>query len=170
MNRILLLVGLLVSLVGCVVKKPVPPQPFTNADLISEIQQLHLAAQESSRGVVVTLPAIFFGFDSAELKPESREQVTALATILNQPPVVSRKIAIEGHADAIGSKEYNLKLSRNRAAAVLQEMIAGQVQQDRLHSEGFGELRPIAPNRNPDGSDNPEGRVLNRRVEVIIEN
>lgn len=170
MRRSFIVLGLFLPLIGCAAKKPPPPPPFTNAELILEIQRLHLDVEETPRGVVVKLPTIFFGFNSAELQPEGRQKVDALTAILNHPRAVQRRIALEGHADAIGAQEYNLRLSQQRAEAVLQEMIANQMQSERLRSEGFGETRPIAPNTNPDGSDNPEGRAQNRRVEVIIEN
>jgi outer membrane protein OmpA-like peptidoglycan-associated protein len=166
----LIALGLLLPLVGCATKKPTPLLPLTNAELILEIQRLNLEVEETPRGVMVRLPTIFFGFNSADLQPEARQKVDILSTILNHPRAVQRKIVIEGHADAIGAQEYNRKLSQNRAEAVAQEMIANQIQSDRLRSEGFGETRPIAPNTNPDGSDNPEGRAQNRRVEIIIEN
>jgi len=170
MTRQLIVLGLCLSLVGCAAKKPAPPPPFTNAELIQEIQRLNLDVKETPRGVTVTLPTILFDFDSAVLGPEGRQKVDALSAVLNHPRAVQRRIATEGHADAIGAQEYNLKLSQQRAEAVAQEMIASQIQSNRLRTEGFGESRPIAPNTNPDGSDNPEGRAQNRRVEIIIEN
>jgi len=174
MKRQLLALGLIFPLCACTVKKPAPPPPpflpYTNAELIEETRKLNLDVQNTSRGVVITLPGVFFGFNSADLEPEAQEQVQALAEILNQSRAAHRQIAIEGHADALGKEDYNFKLSEERAKAVEQAMIAAQVQEDRLHAEGFGETRPLAPNTNPDGSDNPEGRAQNRRVEVIIQN
>jgi outer membrane protein OmpA-like peptidoglycan-associated protein len=94
----------------------------------------------------------------------------ALATVLNQQQTLSRRIAVEGHADALGSQEYNLRLSQRRADAVAQELIASQIRRERVRSQGYGEQQPVAPNTNPDGTDNPDGRAQNRRVEVVIEN
>lgn len=170
MTRQLIALGLLLPLVGCAAKKPAPILPFTNAELILEIQRLNLDVEETPRGVIVRLPSIFFDFNSADLQPEARQKIEALSLILNHPRAVQRRLVIEGHADSIGTPEYNLKLSQQRAESVLQEMIAHQVQGGRLRSEGFGETRPVAPNTNPDGSDNPAGRAQNRRVEIIIEN
>jgi outer membrane protein OmpA-like peptidoglycan-associated protein len=171
MQRKLLLLGILIPLIGCAAKKPPPPlPPFTNAELIQEIQKLDLNAQETARGVTVTLPTIFFDYDKADLTPEARQKVDALSTVLNHPRALQRKLSVEGHADSIGSLDYNRKLSERRAETVLQEMVSEQVQRERLHSQGLGELYPVAPNKNPDGSDNPEGRAKNRRVEIVIEN
>lgn len=173
MKQHLIALGLFLPFIACTVKKPAPSlppfRPSTNAELLAEIRKLNLDVQETPRGLIVTLPGIFFGFNSADLEPEGREKVEALAKILNHPRAVQRKVTIEGHADALGSQTYNLKLSQERAEAVEQAMISAQMQKDRLYAEGFGETRPIAPNMNPDGSDNLEGRAQNRRVEVIIQ-
>ncbi|MCV5714411.1 OmpA family protein, partial [Escherichia coli] len=60
-------------------------------------------------------------------------------------------------------------LSERRAASVKKYLVDNfGLSPDRLQTRGFGETKPIAPNTNPDGSDNPEGRQKNRRVEVII--
>jgi outer membrane protein OmpA-like peptidoglycan-associated protein len=170
MRRKLILLGIIIPLVSCAAKKPPPLPPFTNAELVQEIQKLNLDAQETPRGVTVTLPLIFFAYDKADLTPEARQKVDALTTVLNHPRALQRKMSVEGHADAIGSLEYNRKLSEKRAETVLQEMVSEQVQRERLRSQGLGELYPVAPNTNPDGSDNPEGRARNRRVEIVIEN
>jgi outer membrane protein OmpA-like peptidoglycan-associated protein len=170
MRQKLILLWLILPLIGCAAKKPPPLLPFTNTELIQEIQRLNLDAQETPRGVTVTLPTIFFGYNSADLTPEARQKVDALSTVLNHPRALQRKMSIEGHADAIGSLEYNRKLSEKRAETVMQEMIAVQVVGSRLRSQGLGELHPVAPNTKPDGSDDPEGRAKNRRVEIVIEN
>lgn len=174
MKRQLLALGLFLPLIACTVKKPTSPPPsflpYTNAELLEQIQKSNLDVQDTSRGLIITLPGIFFGFNSADLEPEARDKVGALAEILNHPRAARRKVLIEGHADTVGPGDYNLKLSQERAEEVEQAMIAGRVQKERLHAKGFGESRPIAPNTNPDGSDNPEGRAQNRRVEVIIQN
>ena len=118
MRRQLIALGLLLPLVGCAAKKPAPLLPFTNAELILEIQQLNLDVKETPRGVKVTLHTIFFAFDSTDLEPEARQKIDALTTVLNHPRAVQRRIAIEGHADAIGSQDYNLKLSQQSAFVV----------------------------------------------------
>jgi OOP family OmpA-OmpF porin len=81
-------------------------------------------------------------------------------------PVVHVKLI--GHADAKGPAEYNQKLSERRAVAVLQYLTDGGIEKSRLETMGLGERNFAAINSNPDGSDNPEGRRLNRRVEYEI--
>ena len=57
-----------------------------------------------------------------------------------------------------------------RATAVAEELRYAGVRSNRLHADGYGEKYPVAPNTHSDGTDNPSGRVKNRRVEVVIEN
>jgi outer membrane protein OmpA-like peptidoglycan-associated protein len=67
--------------------------------------------------------------------------------------------------------DYNQDLSERRANAVKTYLVQNfQVNGDRLASKGFGKTQPIASNTKSDGSDDPEGRQKNRRVEVIIHN
>jgi OOP family OmpA-OmpF porin len=73
-----------------------------------------------------------------------------------------------GHADARGPAEYNVKLSEKRAAAVMQYLTDKGIANNRLEIIGLGEKNFAAINSNPDGSDNPDGRRLNRRVEYEI--
>jgi outer membrane protein OmpA-like peptidoglycan-associated protein len=76
---------------------------------------------------------------------------------------------IEGHTDGKGTHPYNMKLSENRAGAVKQWLVTNVgVQASRIKTTGWGETRPVAPNTNPDGSDNPQGRQKNRRVELTL--
>ncbi len=80
-----------------------------------------------------------------------------------------KHIIIEGHTDSIGTEEYNLRLSQKRANAVKEWFINKAGLKDLIYETiGYGESKPVAPNQNPDGSDNPEGRAKNRRVEIRI--
>lgn len=78
------------------------------------------------------------------------------------------KVIISSHTDNKGSHNYNLKLSHNRALKVQKYLISKGVHVHRLIAKGYGETKPIAPNENPDGSDNPVGRSLNRRTEFLL--
>ncbi|MFO7789715.1 MAG: OmpA family protein [Bacteroidales bacterium] len=77
-------------------------------------------------------------------------------------------IEISSHTDSVGSKQYNLQLSQKRAEAVVNHLVEKGIPEDQLRAKGYGESRPIAPNTNPDGSDNQEGRAKNRRTEFRI--
>jgi outer membrane protein OmpA-like peptidoglycan-associated protein len=80
-----------------------------------------------------------------------------------------QEILIEGHTDSKGTEGYNLALSEKRANAVKRWLVEkGGLDSKKIITRGYGESRPIAPNTNPDGSDCPEGRARNRRVEVYV--
>lgn len=141
-----------------------------NRELIEELKRRNLEARETNRGVVVNLPDVLFEFNKYNLTADARDKARDIAEILDRPKVQRRQISVEGHTDSIGGDEYNQRLSQQRADAVTRALSTDGVDSSRLHARGFGKKYPIAPNKNPDGSDNPAGRAKNRRVEVIIEN
>ena len=81
-------------------------------------------------------------------------------------PTVS--IQVSGHTDSRGNDDYNLRLSKDRAQAVVNYLIRNGISSSRLKAVGYGETRPIARNENEDLTDNPVGRQLNRRIEISI--
>jgi outer membrane protein OmpA-like peptidoglycan-associated protein len=112
-------------------------------------------------GIQVTFDsAILFGFDSAAVKPEANESLSSLATSLQNYP--NTEVAIIGHTDATGPEDYNQKLSERRADAAMAVLINRGVAPGRIMTRGLGESEPVASN------ETPEGRQLNRRVEVAI--
>jgi outer membrane protein OmpA-like peptidoglycan-associated protein len=164
---------------------PAAAAPFTNRELADELRRQGVGAaaagktspgeevpeiKETARGVVITLPHTLFAFDSFDLDAPARRVVERIAYVLNHPRAVSRAVVLEGHADAIGTEAYNLALSRRRAETVARELIGQGVRRERVKVEAFGETRPIAPNKKPDGTDDPAGRAKNRRVEAVIPN
>jgi outer membrane protein OmpA-like peptidoglycan-associated protein len=136
--------------------------------IVDEIEGLDLDARQTERGVVVTLRQVFFAFDQAQLTPEARRKIHDIAQILNRTSARERTISVEGHSDAVGSASYNIQLSRRRAVAVAGELAFSNVRRDRIKIEALGESVPVAANYNPDGSDNPDGRARNRRVEIVL--
>lgn len=121
-----------------------------------------LETRREARGLIVNLSDVLFDFNKATLKPGAREKLAKLAGILMAYPG-SYRIEIEGHTDAVGSDEYNLKLSQERADTVRYYLVQSGIAQDRVTStRGLGEVRPVATN------DTPEGRQMNRRVEIVI--
>ena len=80
-----------------------------------------------------------------------------------------RVIRINGHADALGTDDYNIALSNKRAEAIRQILISMGVKPKQVVTEAFGAAKPRKPNFLPDGSDNPSGRSQNRRAEVLLE-
>jgi len=117
-----------------------------------------------TKRTVIRLPGdVLFAFGSAELTPAARE---AIAAVDDEIGGGTGTVTIEGHTDAIGSDADNQALSERRAAAVHGAVEAALGSGYQYTSVGFGETRPVAPNTKPDGSDDPDGRALNRRVEI----
>jgi outer membrane protein OmpA-like peptidoglycan-associated protein len=111
---------------------------------------------------------VLFDFDKADLKREAEPSLEKVATVLRSLPAAS--VTVEGHTDGKGSATYNEQLSRRRAAAVVSWLEARTTDRKaRLTVRALGASRPVAPNTKPDGSDDPEGRRRNRRVEIVVQ-
>lgn len=110
---------------------------------------------------------IYFDFDTAGLSTRASSQLAIVSNILSQDP--DRKIRITGHADAVGSDEYNRALSQQRAESIRQAIIQSGISPEQVITEGFGSTKPRKPNFKEDGSDNPTGRSANRRAEVYLD-
>ena len=119
--------------------------------------------------VTIDLKGVNFDFDKSTLRPDAVVILNQAIDILKRYPDL--KVEVAGHTDSIGTDAYNQKLSERRAHAVYDYLTSNGVDAARLVGpNGYGESRPIAPNTNPDGSDNPEGRALNRRTELNVQN
>lgn len=108
----------------------------------------------------IVLKNIFFDFSKVDLKPESQVELDKLVQLMQDNPSV--KIQIEGYTDNIGSPSDNLRLSENRAKAVVNYLVSKGIAASRLTAKGFGETNPIADN------STEEGRSQNRRTELKI--
>jgi len=106
----------------------------------------------------ITLDGIYFDFNKATLKAESKKAILSSVALMQKYPDLV--LSVHGHTDSKGDDAYNLKLSGMRAKAVKNALIANGIQSSRLHSKGYGETKPIASN------DTDEGRAKNRRVEL----
>ena len=109
---------------------------------------------------------IYYGFDSANIRADAAIELDKLVRFLQDNPQI--KIELGSHTDSKGNDDYNLDLSRRRAESAVNYVIANGIDKNRIRSRGYGETRPIAPNTNADGSDNPEGRQKNRRTEIKV--
>jgi len=117
-------------------------------------------------GQVFRLNNVFFDFDKYFLRPESFTELNRVVAFLNEYPNI--EIEMSAHTDSKGADEYNVTLSHNRAKSVMEYILSKGIAPSRIVSKGYGESKPVAGNTNTDGSDNPEGRQLNRRVEFMI--
>src|SRR5438105_11130679 len=103
---------------------------------------------------------ILFDFNSAALRSESQATLRSLAGNFRQYP--DEEISVEGHTDNVGSPDYNQTLSERRAGSVRDYLIDQGVPSTHIPARGYGESRP------KDTNSTPEGRQLNRRVEIHI--
>ena len=118
-----------------------------------------MATQISASGRVA-IYGIYFDFDKADLKPESKPTLDEIAKLLDGQPDLD--LVVVGHTDNVGSLDHNMSLSKQRAAAVERALVRDYgVEAARLTSWGIGYLSPVASNQSEDG------RVLNRRVELV---
>lgn len=113
-------------------------------------------------GGVVSLDGVTFEFNGDRLRPDAATILDAAADVLNRYPEMLVEVA--GHTDSIGGDAFNQQLSQRRAEAVRQYLIGKGISAERLTAVGYGESEPKATN------DNEEGRELNRRVELRIQN
>lgn len=141
--------------------------PTVEDQLALELEAEGLLSRKTDRGLVLYLPDVLFDFDSAALTTPAESKIATVAEIIVRV-APQRRISVEGHSDAIGPDGYNFDLSLERARSVEHQLVASGVDDGRIAMIGFGERFPVAPNRHPDGHDNPEGRAQNRRVEVVI--
>lgn len=119
--------------------------------------------------LTIDLKGVNFDFDKATLRPDGVVILDEAISILGRYPDL--RVEVAGHTDSVGSEQYNQGLSERRARTVYDYLTGHGIDTGRLIGpNGYGESQPIAPNTNPDGSDNPEGRALNRRSELNVQN
>ncbi len=115
----------------------------------------------------IVLEDIYYEFDKTELTQSAKEVIdTTLLVMLTEAPEFI--IEVSAHTDSLGTNEYNMDLSQQRAENVVEYLISKGVDAKRLIPKGYGASKPIAPNYLPDGSDYPVGREKNRRTEFRI--
>lgn len=134
-------------------------------DLASNRSDLTVHQEDSVVRVSMT-GDVLFDFDKADIRTAAEPTLKEIARLIASIPV--GKTVIEGHTDSRGSDSYNRTLSLRRAKAVATWLVAHGADREKLSIVGLGSSRPVAPNESDSGSDNPEGRALNRRVEFVL--
>ena len=140
-------------------------------DIIFKVEDIggaiaDLQVKETETELRIELAAdVLFEFDKATLQPAAEDTLKKAAAIVRDR---AGAVRIEGHTDSVGNDAYNQRLSERRAESVKQWFARNGLGALKLSSQGFGETRPVASNTKPDGSDDPDGRRKNRRVEIVI--
>jgi len=116
--------------------------------------------QEEKQKIILAANNIYFGFDKSDLLDNSFGPLNEVVTILKNHPEI--KLFISAHTDNFGDEAYNYNLSELRALSVKLYLTSKGIEEKRIQSKGFGKTKPIADN------STPEGRALNRRVEMNI--
>jgi len=133
------------------------------AELRAELrEQLNviLETRETARGLIVNLSDVLFDFNKATLRSGAREKLAKIAGIILAHPGL--RMEAEGHADAVGTDDYNQRLSERRAQSVSAFLLEQGIRRESITAMGFGESRPVATN------GTAEGRQQNRRVELVV--
>ncbi len=129
-----------------------------NALLATQLRELN--AQQTERGLVITLGDVLFDTGRARLRPGAAQNLQRLGGFLKEYP--QRKALIEGHTDSMGGEQMNQALSGQRAETVMTTLLAMGVPRGQLAAQGYGEGSPVADN------DSATGRQANRRVEIVL--
>lgn len=135
-------------------------------DLVSTVGNPNGSESETPGRSTITLRSdVLFHFDKSNLTPKARTILSGVAARIKAR--ATGTVAVTGYTDSIGTDAVNIPLSQARAASVvaaLKPQVAGA--KVGFHAAGLGSADPVAPNTKPDGSDNPAGRALNRRVTI----
>lgn len=140
------------------VSTPPPPRPVVPDHVSSTTVDIHQV--EPAVGTRVRLDNVQFEFDKATLLPGYEAELDKLVDLMTDFPFL--RVEIEGHTDDQGSDAYNLKLSDDRAKAVVDHLLKKKVDKERLTWKGYGETKPLKPN------DSEANRAINRRVEFRV--
>lgn len=135
-----------------------------------DVEKVEIPASSTMKnlqeGKRLVLRNIYFDYNLATLRSKSKHELNKLFNFMKENPDVD--IVVSGHTDSKGDDNYNLRLSKDRASAVVEYLTRNGISPSRLTARGYGETRPIARNENADSSDNPVGRQLNRRIEISM--
>lgn len=143
--------------------KAKPLEPLAKVGTFARMDSI---SPVDSCGTKITLSnAILFRVEDSTIDPEAKKVLNEVAGVLKEGKVPAAKVY--GHTDSVNSDEENLVLSQERALSVV-TYLTDQGVTSSLIPEGMGEKHPIANNINKNGSDNPDGRAKNRRVEIFI--
>lgn len=142
-----------------IVVEHVKPEPVKITETKVVPQEVKIIEEEKSLRVRLQ-SQVLFETGKWELLPHGKNTLLNVVELLKSYP--DNKIVVEGHTDSVGSEEYNMKLSYNRANAVKNFLVENGISEERIELKAYGETKPIASNKTK------TGRALNRRVEILI--
>jgi peptidoglycan-associated lipoprotein len=141
--------------------------PTTLKDLVTNITlDTLMVLDKIELNKIFVLDNIYYEFNEHFITKQAGKELDKLAQILIDNPEI--KIELSSHTDSVASVEYNQNLSQKRAESAVNYLIQRGISPERMIAKGYGELKPIARNTNPDGTDNRAGRDRNRRTEFKI--
>jgi peptidoglycan-associated lipoprotein len=141
--------------------------PATLKELVTNVTlDTSIVLDKMQLELVFRLENIYYEFDQYNIRPDAAKELDKLVQILVDNPEI--EIELSSHTDSVGTVEYNNDLSQKRAESAVNYILQRGISSERIKAKGYGELKPIARNTNPDGTDNPEGRDRNRRTEFKI--
>jgi outer membrane protein OmpA-like peptidoglycan-associated protein len=121
---------------------------------------LILETRDTARGLIVNMSDVLFDFNKYTLRAAAREKLAKISGIILSHPGL--RLEVDGYTDSVGTDDYNLKLSDERAGAVQSYLVQQGLPQDNVSAKGFGKENPVASN------STSSGRQLNRRVELVV--
>jgi outer membrane protein OmpA-like peptidoglycan-associated protein len=121
---------------------------------------LILETRDTARGLIVNMSDVLFDFNKYTLRPAAREKLAKISGIILSHPGL--RLEVDGYTDSVGSDDYNLKLSDQRASGVRDYLVSQGIVPDFITAKGFGKDDPVASN------DTSAGRQKNRRVEMVV--
>jgi outer membrane protein OmpA-like peptidoglycan-associated protein len=129
--------------------------------LRTQLQATGVSVTRNGDNIILNMPGnITFATDSSNISADFYRVLDSVALVINE--FEKTYIDIYGYTDSTGAESYNQTLSEKRASSVARYLESQQVVSERIVTRGMGESNPVASN------DTPEGRALNRRVEIVL--
>lgn len=155
------------------VKATLPEEPVveneksnTVTKVMKELEAENTWGVRTERTTKDLIIVLNYDFDDTQFIEKHSGSLDSLVTLLKKYPKLH--IFIGAHTDSKGTDSYNIDLSKRRAKSIVDYLNTHGISKRKIKSKGFGESVPLVPNENPDGSDNPDNRWLNRRVDITI--
>lgn len=130
--------------------------------LINEVDEVIKIAENEN----FIISKVLYEYRSAKISESAAKELDKLVLILMKNKDIG--VELSSHTDSKGSDSYNLELSQKRANKAVEYVMSKGISKDKIIAKGYGETQPVAPNKLPNGKDNPEGRAKNRRTEFKV--